>query len=611
MKITLFEEYLQSILNDYKDLKSGELADYIPELTNVDPELFGIAISTVDGHVYQVGDTHHEFTIQSISKPFVYGIALEDNDVDEVIRKVDVEPSGDAFNSISLEPSTGRPRNPMINAGAIATTGLVAGADSEIKIQRILKILGYYVGRELKIDNSVYKSESETGHRNKAISYLLRNSQIIERDPEPILDAYFKQCSILVNCRDLALMGATLANNGVNPITGVRAIKEEYVPKVLSIMTSCGMYDYSGAWLFNIGMPAKSGVGGGVVAVLPGQIGLAVFSPRLDNRGNSVRGLSVCTKISNDFGLHMLRISTITKTSVIRNKYDASQIRSKRIRRIDQINILDDEGRKILIFELSGSLSFVSAEIVSTEVLEAIDKIKYFIFDFLRISSINQAAYQIIIELMEKLISESKKVIFTSIHDKYSLLKEINIRIRKLEHKQFEIFKNIDIALEHCEDEILKLSDLNENNDTVLFKEQDLCRGLENEEIKFLENFLELKEYIEGEYIVTQGDDAKYVFFIISGQVSVVLSELNHIDQRIAVLNSGTSFGELAMIDRGSRSASVVADTNVRCAALNFYDLENDSSETSKNIILKLTRNIAKILSDRLRRTNEIVKSLS
>ena len=611
MEITLFEEYLNCILDDYKTLNSGELANYIPELAKVDPELFGIAIVTVDGHVYQAGDTRHNFTIQSISKPFVYGIALDDNGVDEVIKKIDVEPSGEAFNSISLEPGTGRPRNAMINAGAIATTGLVAGDNSDIKINRILKKFGEYAGHELSVDMSVYKSESATGHRNKAISYLLRNSQIIERDPEPVLDTYFKQCSILVNCRDLALMAATLANNGVNPITGIRTLSEKYVPKVLSVMTSCGMYDYSGAWLFNIGMPAKSGVGGGVLAVLPGQIGLAVFSPKLDLHGNSVRGLAACAKISNDFGFHMLRISTISNTSIIRNSYNASQMRSKCIRRFDQLRVLDEEGKKIHIFELSGSLTFVSAEIISNEVLSLMKYTDYFIFDFLRISSIDQAGFEIISELMEKLISILKKVIFTSIQDKYGLLKELRTVLNESDNCKFRTFKNIDLALEHCEEEILYKCGMHEDMISVSFKDQDLCRDLEQEEIDFLESFLKFSEYKNGEFIIEQGDDADSIYFILSGQVNVDLSETEHFNQRIAVLNPGTAFGELAMIDGGKRSATVIADSDVKCAALNFYELEKDGSEMSKQVTLKLTRNIAKILSDRLRRTNEIVKSLS
>ncbi|MGD8673366.1 MAG: glutaminase A, partial [Thiogranum sp.] len=287
------QQYLESLHANLKDCNAGEVASYIPELLRVNHDGFGIAIATVDGHVYQVGDSQEPFTIQSISKAFVYGLALEDNGIETMAARVDVEPSGEAFNSISLRPDTGRPLNPMINAGAIATAAMVEGDKPESKLQRILASFGRYIGHPIKIDEQVFRSEKETGHRNRAIAHLLRSFEILKDPPEGILDVYFQQCSMLVSCRDLAVMGACLANNGVNPITGVRALKTEYVPKVLSVMGTCGMYDYSGNWVYTVGMPAKSGVGGGIVAVLPGQLGLAVFSPRLDERGNSVRGIKV------------------------------------------------------------------------------------------------------------------------------------------------------------------------------------------------------------------------------------------------------------------------------------------------------------------------------
>jgi glutaminase len=309
------QRYLETLHSEISDYKEGEVASYIPELLRADPEWFGIAIATVDGHVYQVGDSQQLFTIQSISKAFVYGLALEDNGLHNVADRVDVEPSGEAFNSISLRPDTGRPLNPMINAGAIATTSMVEGVDCDVKIKRIIECFTRYVGHDLDIDTEVYQSEKETGHRNRAIAHLLRSFNILEDPPDGILDAYFQQCSINVNCRDLAVMGACLANNGVNPITGVRTLKTEYVPKVLSVMGTCGMYDYSGNWVYTVGMPAKSGVGGGIVAVLPGQLGLAVFSPRLDERGNSARGIKVCERISADYGLHLYHsVRAFTKT---------------------------------------------------------------------------------------------------------------------------------------------------------------------------------------------------------------------------------------------------------------------------------------------------------
>ena len=279
----------------------GEVAAYIPELARADPADFGIAITTAEGEIHVVGDTEVPFTIQSISKALLYGMALEDNGPEAVLAKVGVEPTGEAFNSIRLQDGSGNPFNPMVNAGAIATTGLLTGGDTAAKLERILDTFGRYAGRALAVDEAVYRSERDTGHRNRAIAHLLRNFSVIGDDPEGVLDLYFHQCSVLVTCRDLAMMGATLANKGVNPVTGVRAVEERHVASVLSVMATCGMYDFAGEWLFDVGLPAKSGVAGGILAVLPGQLGIGIFSPPLDARGNSVRGIRVCHELSSGF----------------------------------------------------------------------------------------------------------------------------------------------------------------------------------------------------------------------------------------------------------------------------------------------------------------------
>ena len=286
-----------------------------------------------------MGDSRQPFTIQSISKPFVYGLALEDNTRAEVLKKIGVEPTGDAFNAISLEPGTGRPRNPMINAGAIAAAGLIAGKEPQTRLRRMLEMFSLYAGGEVAIDEAVYRSESETGHRNRAIGHMLRNFDILTEPPEPVVDLYFKQCSVSVNCRDLAVMAATLANRGINPLTGQQAIRGEYVESVLSVMGSCGMYDYAGEWLYRVGMPAKSGVAGGVIAVLPGQLGIGVFSPPLDNHGNSVRGLRVCDDLSRYFDLHLFNTPHASK-SVIRLKFTAAEVNSNRVRTAEEAAVL-------------------------------------------------------------------------------------------------------------------------------------------------------------------------------------------------------------------------------------------------------------------------------
>src|SRR5712671_5568081 len=207
-------DYLEHLRDECAAVKDGAVATYIPGLATANPNWFGICLVTTTGAVYELGDSRQPFTIQSISKPFVYGLALEDQGRSHVLTRVGLEPTGDAFNSISLDPGTGRPRNPMINAGAIATAGLISGKTPQTRLKRLMDMIGTYAGRELGVDESVYRSESETGHRNRAIGHMLRNFDMITGDPTPIVELYFQQCSIAVTCRDLALMAGTLANRG-------------------------------------------------------------------------------------------------------------------------------------------------------------------------------------------------------------------------------------------------------------------------------------------------------------------------------------------------------------------------------------------------------------
>src|SRR6476660_2902234 len=235
-------DVLRELHARYAALDEGKVADYIPELAKADRRWFGIAIATPDGQVFEVGDCQQLFTIQSISKPFVYGLALEDHGLEHVLSKVGVEPTGEAFNAIVLDEASNRPFNPMVNAGAIATADLVKGKDFPERVTRLLSMFGKYCGREVYIDNSVFMSERMTGHRNRAIGHLMLNFGMVSDKIEESLELYFQQCSMLVNCRDLAVMGATLANAGVNPVTNHRAIDRQFVKDVLSVMLTCGMY---------------------------------------------------------------------------------------------------------------------------------------------------------------------------------------------------------------------------------------------------------------------------------------------------------------------------------------------------------------------------------
>jgi glutaminase len=303
-----FRNTLQDLHAKYRGVVDGKVADYIPELALAKPEWFGISVVTVDGQTYDVGDHDQLFSIQSVSKPFVFGQALDDHGRDAVLAKVGVEPTGEAFNAIVLDEKSNRPFNPLVNAGAIATADLIHGKDFADRIKRLMAMFNRYAGRDLYIDNAIFLSERTTGHRNRAIAHLMLNFGMVSEQIADSLELYFQQCSILVNAHDLAVIGATLANAGVNPLTQDRAIQQQHVKDVLSVMLTCGMYDYAGEWAYRVGLPAKSGVGGGICAVIPGVAGIGVFSPLLDPRGNSVRGIKVCEELSTRFGLHAFEL---------------------------------------------------------------------------------------------------------------------------------------------------------------------------------------------------------------------------------------------------------------------------------------------------------------
>lgn len=296
---------LAAVVERFRHDVSGDIATYIPELATVDPDGFGASLVSVHGRVHSAGDADRPFTIQSVSKPFVYALAVSELGLDEVARHVGFEPSGEPFNAISLDPLTGRPDNPLINAGAIVTSALIDGPTVQDRFERVRSFLSSCAGRELSVDHDVFASETATGDRNRALAHLARSSDVLRQSVDDATEVYFRQCSIEVTAEDLAVMGATLANGGVNPLTRSRVMSERAAMLTLSIMATCGMYDHSGEWMARVGLPAKSGVGGGITAVQPVQFGFGVYSPRLDSWGNSVRGAAVLQRLSNDFDLHV------------------------------------------------------------------------------------------------------------------------------------------------------------------------------------------------------------------------------------------------------------------------------------------------------------------
>jgi glutaminase len=486
--------------------------------------------------------------------------------------------------------------NPMINAGAIATTGLIKAATREQRLARILARFEKYAGHPLAVDESVYRSERDTGHRNRAISHLLRNADILTGDPEDALDVYFKQCSIKVTARDLAVMGACLANNGVSPITGVVALDPKYVDKVLSVMSTCGMYDYSGNWVFSVGMPAKSGVGGGIMAVLPGQFGLGVFSPRLDVKGNSLRGIKVCEAVSRDFALHTFKVAKATSSSVLRVVYDASGVNSKRLRGVEDRQVLEEDGARIRVYELQGELMFGSTDSVIRTVSNDLETATHLILDFRRVVELDTASAELLAGLYASVAREGKSLFFTGTEDMYPFRRYLTRQASGVDAESLLRFSDTDRALEWCEDQVIALRCREHPPlETVPLVAQYLCQGLSDTEMDRLCKACRARSFAAGETIFKAGDPADSFFFVLSGIVDVLVKTDAKRERRLVTMSPGMSFGEFALVTEGPRSANVRAVVDTACQEILFSDIDDD-------IKAKLLGNLARELSRRLTR---------
>jgi glutaminase len=600
MLISPISAYLNRLHERYKPVTEGKVADYIPELSKADPNWFGICIATRDGHFYEVGDTRQPFTIQSISKAFSYGLALEDRGEEFVLRRISVEPSGDAFNAISLKPVSGAPFNPMINAGAIATCGQIKPTANETRIQRVLRYLSACAGRTLDIDQTVYRSESETGHRNRAIGWMLRNFGIIDEDPHDILETYFQQCSIRVTCRDLAFMGATLANQGINPFTREPAIHRDHVDNILSVMATCGMYDYSGEWIYRVGLPAKSGVGGGIIAVLPGQLGIGVFSPPLDAQGNSVRGIRACVDLAREFNLHLFN-PTAPPPPALRRDYDGSFVTSKRRRPLRAAITLRNYGARIRVLELQGELVFSTVEPVLRELVRQAPYTRHVILDCRRVTGSDLVSLQLLNSFAGQLAVADPPV--RLIYCNAGVLKE-NFAAAGIQGDS--LFTEIDAALESSED--LLLAELCgpawRPPQVVGLGQCQLLRDCSPEDIEWLDKHLPTRRFNVGQSIVQAGEKASEIFFINSGSVEVRLRLSDgQIGSRVDVFAAGMSFGEMAFLDNSPRSADVIALEECECRVIDhalFSALEQDRPHLKIALLLALARQV----SANLRHTN-------
>jgi glutaminase len=290
----------------FRSLADGRVSDYLPALAAAPPDAFGVCVAGVDGRLFSVGDCDMPFTIQSISKVFVFALVCDTLGPDEARRKLGVNSTGLPFDSVmGIELNADRTMNPMVNAGALATTSLVPGDTAREKFELISVALSRFAGRPLVFDGEVYESETTTNFRNRGIAHLLNGYGRMYADPELATDVYTKQCALRVTARDLAIMGATLADGGVNPMTGELAVAADCCRRVLAVLATAGLYERSGDWLYDVGLPGKSGVSGGLVTVSPGKGGVGTYSPLLDGAGNSVRGQRITTFLSERLGLNL------------------------------------------------------------------------------------------------------------------------------------------------------------------------------------------------------------------------------------------------------------------------------------------------------------------
>jgi glutaminase len=411
-------DYLNHVLEKARPNEGGAAADYIETLARADTSKMAVALAMVDGNLYSAGDDKIEFSIQSISKSFVYAIAIEDAGLEQVLKKIGVEPSGDRFNQLSLERTTNRPMNPMINAGAITAHSLVVSPTATLqeRTDRILKVLSRLAGRELHVYEEVYKAELKDADRNMAIGYMLKAAGIITCDPREAVKGYIRQCAINVNVKDLAMMSAVLSNGGVHPVTEEQIIPHTSVRQVLSVMTTCGMYDAAGDWVSNVGFPAKSGVAGAIIGALPGQVGLATFSPKIDQRGNSVRGVAMCEQLSRDMGLHMMDVSHVARSTV---QTTVSTLVASDDDKHDLHNI--NCGRKVVVFKLRGAVRFPGAERLTRALAYELGKADpsdpgsgchanacAIVFSFREVFSLNFIARRLIHENITRLLGERR-----------------------------------------------------------------------------------------------------------------------------------------------------------------------------------------------------------
>jgi len=597
----VIQELLGELHASFAGVREGRVADYIPELAKACPDDFGIVIATSGGRIYEIGDTRKEFTIQSISKPFIDALALKMLSFDVMASKIDVEPSGEAFNAISLDPDSGKPRNPMINAGAIAASAQICDAHPGGAVDLLLEYFAELAGRPLTINEAVFRSEKETGHRNRAIGHLLRNFNIIESDPEPALDLYFRQCAISVTCRDLAVMAATLACQGRNPFTGGQPLSYDITVRVLALMGTCGMYDFAGQWLHDVGIPAKSGVAGGVMAVIPGRLGIATYSPPLDGFGNSVRGVAVCRQLSAGVGLSLFN-QYYQVDATIRRSYQGSQRKSRRWRSERELEILAPHRDEVRIIHVQGVLDFGGIEQLAAELVRLSGDVRILILDLAHVTECPMESSGLLDRQLCSLEDQGVEILLSRA-GRLPLVSRAGWAITE----RIDTYEHLDSALEASEELLLTwyapATDGDNGADDDL-ADQGVLAALGADHRRILAERLVRRSFMAGDFVIRRGDPGDELFLVRTGSFDIALDIKTGDGQshstRLATFGPGLCFGEIGFVAQTPRTADIIATRPGECWVLHrnaFDELSSSHPDVVIALLKALTCDIGAKLS--------------
>lgn len=588
------QDYLDSLHRDLRANTDGEIARYAESLEHLDSDLFGIALTTLDGTTYSVGDSERPFAIQSISKAFTYALALADSGFDSVDAKIDVEPTGEAYNEISLQQGTGRPANALINAGAIAAASMVRHDAGESGAERIVSAYSSLIGRgELTIDDEVLRIERAGGDRNLALAHLLRSFGIIHGSAEEIADDYFAACSIAVTARDLSVMAGVLATGGIHPITGERLLSSTVVQRVLSVMSTCGMYDDAGEWMVRVGIPGKSGVGGGIIAVVPGQVGIAIYSPRLDHHGNSVRGVLACERLSGDLDLHLMRGAQVSHEAV-RVQYPITEAPSGVRRQPPAQEALLRFGARAQVLEVKGDLTFGAAESVLRALVDLPEEVEFVVLDVRRITDVTDFARAGMRQLDAAFADDGRVIVVVDDSGGVTSTGSDSPEPRRV----FALRRQ---AIEWVEEQLLQRHCDAPSHAPQLEVEHSLVlSGLDDASTARLTSRMTGQTFGRGEGVVQQNQGFAGIFVITRGLVETSVADSEGDRQRLTVLGPGMTFGEFGLIGDGRHPATVMAVTDLEVKVLTrqaLAQLEQDDPA----LALRLWRAISEDAFTRLR----------